>query len=547
MSPGPVDGELIARYQRSVLDRSPQPRKGREGLELLKPLAAKDVVDLNVFTDPKTKLKTVDLALEQAIRLALLNSLDIRAASFEPAISREEMTRAAAEFDYTVFSSLSHVRTDDPEASGVASSQSRQIPWDVGVRKRTAIGTELELKYALSRTTDNGVFTVSEPRYESQLSLELTQPLLRLGGADVNLAALRLARLGYAITRARFREQVERIVTDVQTAYWALVQARTDVEIQQRLLDKTIETRDRVKKRVEIDATEVEVKQTEAAVETRRAVLVRSRKVVLDVQAQLARLLADPRLGLVGEYTINPVTPPVTHGVIVDATDQLVNALTHSPILDQARLAIATADVNVQVAQNGTLPVLNFAASASIRGAEHVPGRAAGEMLTFDFLSHSVGLLFEVPLGNRGPRAELRKRRYERLQAVNQLQNIADQLAVAVNEAIRQIATTFEEVKAQRAAVKALRVQLQALEATEQIRGRLTPEFLQVKLQAQESLALAERSEIQAVVNYNTALVDLARITGTTLQRRNIQLAAESAIEGRPLPQSQPARAAKPK
>lgn len=491
--------------------------------------------------DPFARTKVVYLSLDDAIRLALLNSLDIRVVSFQPAISRQDMVKAAAEFDYVVFGTLSHTRTDERSDSGFAASKSRDIPGEVGVRTRTTIGTELELKYALTRSSDNSLFTAPDPRYESMLSLQLTQPLLRGGGRDFNLAGLRLARLGYAASLAGFREQVEKIVTEVQIAYWTLVQTQRDLQIQQLLLDKTIETRDRVRKRREIDATDVEVKQTEAAAETRRAVLVRARKIVFDVQDRLARLLADPRLGLSGRYRIQPVTTPVDRKVTIDPSDQLVSALEHSPVLAQARLAIAAADVNVQVARNGTLPVLNFAASTSIQGMTDVPGRAMGEMITFDFLSHSVGLLFEYPLGNRGPEAELRKRTFERLQAVSQLQNLADQLALGVNETIRQIETTLEEVKAQRAAVEASRVQLLALEDTEKIRGRLTPEFLQVKLQAQESLAAAARAEIQAVVSYNNALADLARITGTTLQRRNIQLATESAIEGRPLARGKPA------
>ncbi|KPK80741.1 MAG: hypothetical protein AMJ81_11450 [Phycisphaerae bacterium SM23_33] len=547
VSPGKIDSSLIARYQDSIRGRSPQPRKGTHGPDLLKPVDGAALVELSITTDPKTKLRMIDLALEQAIRLALLNSLDIRIVSFQPAISREEMVKAAAEFDYVVFGDLSHIRTDQRSVSGFASSKSRVIPGEVGIRTRSVIGTQLELKYALTRTTDNSTFTMPQPQYESMLSLQLTQPLLRFGGLDVNLAALRLARLGHTVSLASFREQVEKTVTEVQTTYWALVQARKELEIQQRLLDKTIETRDRVEKRKLIDATDVEVKQTEAAVESRRAVLLRARENILNVQDRLGRLLADPRMGLTGGYMINPVTPPVERKVTVDPADQLVNALKNNPVLEQARLGIESADISVQVARNGALPVLNLTASTSIQGLKDNGWPAVGDMLSLDFWSHSVGLLFEYPLGNRGPEAELRKRTFERLQAATQLQNLADQVAVGVNGAIRRIGTAQEEVKAQRAAVAASRIQLGALEDTEKIRGRLTPEFLQVKLQAQESLAAAERAELEALISYNNALAELARITGTTLQERNIKLATESAIEGRPLPRSRPAAATRPK
>jgi hypothetical protein len=182
VSPGKIDSSLIARYQDSIRGRSPQPRKGTHGPDLLKPVDGAALVELSITTDPKTKLRMIDLALEQAIRLALLNSLDIRIVSFQPAISREEMVKAAAEFDYVVFGDLSHIRTDQRSVSGFASSKSRVIPGEVGIRTRSVIGTQLELKYALTRTTDNSTFTMPQPQYESMLSLQLTQPLLRFGG-----------------------------------------------------------------------------------------------------------------------------------------------------------------------------------------------------------------------------------------------------------------------------------------------------------------------------------------------------------------------------
>ena len=68
-------------------------------------------------------------------------------------------------------------------------------------------------------------------------------------------------------------------------------------------------------------------------------------------------------------------------------------------------------------------------------------------------------------------------------------------------------------------------MQLQAIEDTEPIRKELTPEFLLLKLQAQETLAIAQRSEIAAVVDFNTALATLAQATGTVLEMHQIQTA----------------------
>jgi len=485
--------------------------------------------------------KVLYVSLPDAIRLALMNSLDIRVVSFDPAIAREEVVKAAAEFDYTVFASFSHQLEDKRAASALLSSQSRTTPLELGVQKKTILGTELKATYDLTRTKDSLDTTVPEPRDEALFTVELVQPLLKFGGTEYNLASLRIARLGHGISLAQFREQVEKTVTDVQSAYWALVQAQEDYQIQERLLDVTIQTCNTIRARSAVDATQVQIKQTRAAVASRRAALMRARKNVLDAQYVLARLLADPRAPLFGEYTLRPSTAPVDTEVTLDPTDQLTLALKHNPTLEQARLAIRAADISVQVARNETLPELDLSASVTFQGLRGSASRANLEMLTLDYFSHTVAVKFEYPLGNRAARAELRKKQFERLKAITTFQNAADQVAVAVGEAIRQIRTTYQELQAQRAAKAAAKLELQALEDTENLRGRRTPEFLQLKLSAQETLAQAERAELQAVIGYNNALADLARVAGTTLHQHNIKLAAESAIRGRPLRSTLPA------
>lgn len=539
-NPGDVGNDLLTRYQATMLQRSPQCRAADAGPGLVQPMEEPAGGPLKI--ERQENASYVNLTLEQAVRLALTNSLDIRFVGYDPAISYEQIVQAAAAFDWTVFGSYTH--TNIRERSGISNgvitpgtsvlSKSKTDAFELGVRNLTPYGGQWQFIWDFSRVSDNSAFDLINPRYTSTQSLQLLQPLLRGYGPDFNLAQLRLARIGYKNTLAQFRQQVETVLAQVQVNYWQLMQTRRLYEIQKELLAQTIRTRDRVKGRVPLDATQVEVKQTEAAVETRRATLIRAEKSVFDSQDQLARLLADSRLNVLQQYQIVPVSPAVTTEVTLDRCDELIKALKFNPQMEQARLAIAAADVNVTVAQNGTLPVLNLKASVGPQGLDKVMGEAMGDMYSFGHIDSSIGAEFEYPIGNRGPQALLRQRRFERLKSITQLQNLADQLTLALNQTIRQVDTSYQEILAQRAAVDASRLQLQALEDTENIRGRLTPEFLQVKLQAQETLANSLAAEVTAVMNFNNALAQLTQVTGTALQQHNIQLETQSAIDYRP-------------
>ena len=527
MPPGTIDSGLVARYQRSMALRGGQRRAGTRGLDSLRPLTGGP--DLRTVKDPKTGKVRIFLKLGEAVQRALANSLDVRVVSFDPAISREEMIQAAAEFDFIVYGAWSYSKEDKRTDSAFGGGESKARLFSAGVRKKTITGAEVALDWTWTRSwSDLRVVQAPGTRHEPTVALEITQPLLRDGGLTVNLATLRVARLNHKMTLAQFRQAVEEIVGTVAATYWLLVQARLDVEIQQSLLDRTIETLDRIRKRRGLDATAVQIKQAESAVESRRARLIRAKKVILDVQDQLGRLLADKQINVMTACEIVPATEPMRSKVTVSASDQLVTALRRSPVLEEARLGVRLAEITVQVARNQTLPRLDLTASTGFQGLGGTWQEAKEQMHSGDYASYAVGLSLEYPLGNRFARAEFRKSRYERLKAVTGLQNLADQVAVDVNERVRQIDTAFEEMRAQRAAVAAAKIQLQALEDTERIRAQLTPEFLQTKLAAQEILADAQRGELEAAINYNTAMTDLARVTGTILDRHRVEM--ESAL-----------------
>jgi outer membrane protein TolC len=142
-----------------------------------------------------------------------------------------------------------------------------------------------------------------------------------------------------------------------------------------------------------------------------------------------------------------------------------------------------------------------------------------------DYVSYAVGLSLEFPLGNRQREAELLRRRLERRKAVSALQNLADQVAIQAKERIRLVQTNLKEIEIQQEAAEAARIHLKAVEDSEPVRERLTPEFLLVKLQAQASLADAQMAEMNAITEFNISMVELSQIMGTVLELRQVSTA----------------------
>ncbi len=543
MSDEVKDASLLTTYQRRLAAAGPQPRLDTaamtddESLDILTPAETDSpaVPDLEVSVDPNTGQKIVTLTVEQAMNLAMANSPEIRVVSFDPEIARQEVTSAAGAFDLTAFNELNYEDQDSPENSIYEPGQAETRLFESGIQQTSPLGTEWSASYALARIWDDLYGRTLPTRYEPVVIFELRQPLLRDAWEEVNLAGVNVAKLNYEVSLLDFRERAEAVSSAVAVNYWRLIQARKDLEIQRQLVAQTDETLRKVEGRRDIDATDVQIKQAQAYAMTRRATLLELHKQVEDAQDALARLTADPRINTTSDLVIVPATEPQTPAELpelAEATNRaLAVAMKQNSAVQRAQIGIEVADINVQVARNQKMPRLDLVGSTRARGLARDESEANEQIEDADYVSYAVGLTFEYPLGNRQREAQWMRRRLKRRKAVSTLHSTADQVAISVKESVRRVRTNFEEIGLQHQAAEAARIHLATLEEAEQIRDRLTPEFLLVKLQAQETYAQARRAEVAAQTELHVATAELAQTTGTILDLRMVESSLTSLVE----------------
>ncbi len=525
----------VGLYQQLLADRGPQDRVDTEGedtshpLGLLAPAAeipSDESGPVEVARDPNTGRKIAEMSIEQAIIRALTNSPQIRLVSFDPAIAKVEITKAAADFDPAVFSRLNYAQDDNPQNSLYQAGESDVRIAEGGIRQRISTGGQWSFSYGVTRSWDDLVGRAFPKRYEPLFAFEVRQPLLRDAWPEVNLAGVNVARLNHDTQLTRFRQRAETIATQVISAYWLLVQARADVEAHRDLLTRTAETLNKVQGRRGIDATAVQVKQTEASVRSREAFLLRAEKRVSDMQDALLALMADADATILMDVEIVPVTAPYREKGQFDVDGLISQAMRNHPLIEESRIGVKVAEINIKVAKNQYMPRVDLVASGRSQG---IGERYLDATDTLgNYASYAVGIVMEYPLGNRAQFAELHKRRLERRKAISALHAVSDQVAIQVKERIRKVEANHAEIGVQQQAAAAALIHLRALEDTEEIREQLTPEFLQVKLRAQQDLAQARVAETRAVADFNIALAELAQASGTVLGLHRIQDALET-------------------
>lgn len=474
------------------------------------------------------------LDLRSAIISAVRNNLSIQIARLQPAISEADVVAAEAAFDALFVSGLEYSTIDEPSLVPVVGAipigtpvdRSAASRFDAGVRKPLTTGGEIVLStgsdYFNNRTPGFDFFP--DPSYRSNLSLGLTQPLLRGFGSSVNTATIRLSRNLERRAVQGLRGDLLALLADTESAYWELVSAWQDLTIAQWLLEVGIQVRDVMERRREFDTKLAEYADAVARVEARRAELIRARRAIRAASDELKGLINDPIATAGSESLLLPADTMVDAPLRYSLREAISTAVANRPEISEAILEIDDATIRQEVADNGRLPLLNFSAAMGYFGLDDSLGDSYGNLFEADFIDYSVGLGLEVPVGNRAAEAAYRRARLERSAAVIAYQRAVQDVVLDVKGSLRDCLSSYELIQVSRASRIAEAENLRALLVQEETLAGLTPEFLNLKFERQNRLAIAQRQEVRALVDYNQSVARLYRAMGIGLAMNRIEL-----------------------
>ena len=493
-----------------------------EKLDLGKPLDASET-------------KSVTLSLQQAVRKVVANNLDVQLAQLAPAISQAQVAAAEAVFDAVFFTEFNYANVDQPRPAsivngftvGTNSTVQNTVDLSTCIRKPLETGGRLEVSSGfdyVNNKTPNFAQT-PDPAWTSNITLGLSQPLLRNFGTYVNRSQIMLSRNAHRNDILELHNTLLAAASQVEQAYWNLVLVRRQLAIQQRLLQMTVDTRDTIFARAEFDVNPVQKAQAQAFVEARRYDVIRTAAIVRNASDSLKRLINDPELPVADETLIVPADDPVELPLKYNLLDEVTAALRHRPEVRQALLQIDDATIRQRVADNQRLPLLALSAQVAYEGLDDDLRGSGDRMTDANFISYLLGAQFEAPIGNRAAEADFQRTRLQRQQTVLTYRNTAQGVVLEVKQALRDLVTSWRLITVNRSSRRAAAENLRALLEREERGEALTPEFLlDLKLSTQQRLADAETRELQSVIDYNNAIVRLRQATGTLLEHNKVNM-----------------------
>jgi outer membrane protein len=487
------------------------------------------------------------MSLADCIQEAMQHNLDMQVQRYNPEFSLYQLNAEYGGYDPTfsfsgthnyndsgaTFQNGQHIPGSEYNADNFSSSFNGTLPW----------GTIYDLGGNVSSTKgynsglDTNFVPVKIPFQNSSGqvgALTLTQPLLKNFWIDKTRLSIRLGKNALQNSEQGVRQQIITSVTAVENAYYELIYAQENIEVQQEALNLAQTQLDQDKQRVEIGTmTPLDEQQDEAQVASSKANLIAAQFTFNKDQNVLKNLLTDNYI-LWHNTLIQPTATLTATMQLFDLQDSWNKGMTERPDLLQARLNVEKQGIQLKFDYNQLYPSLDLVGSYGYNGAgDNFSG-------TFDQLNQanqpfwSYGAEFSMPLSNVGARNTYKADKVTLKQLLLTLKQLEQTVMVDIDDAVKQAQSDYEAVDAQREA----RIHAEAALDAEQKKYSVGKSTTFTVLQLQNTLTTDRAAEIRALANYNEDLANLAAAEGSTLERDGIVLDLSSPQNPPPSPES---------
>jgi len=551
----------------------------------------------------------LQLSLQDAVELALENNLDIAVQRYYPWIADASILKTkAGGAGYSTpggsFASSTaslNLLSYDPQFTSGASVDDRSTPVNnpftsgTGTSNLSALithtiqftnqysqsfetGTNFNAGWNNTRSSSSSSANLFNPAVQSTLAIGFSQSLLNGFGVSVNTRNIRIAKNNRQVADWAFALQAITTITNTITAYWELVYARENVEVEEQAVRVSEKLFNDNKKQLGVGTmAPLDVTRAESELATDRQNLIVAQTVKLqDEQILLNAISKDPLAPNLLHVEIITTDQPKQPELIEAASfeDSIREAFAKRPDLQEQALNMKNATIDVDATRRALLPTATLSAQYSsvglagnslIKGTPIVAGSsgipivdangvpvtipgpggtaipifeptlstpvtgtvqqgfttAQSQVFHSKFPEYLAQLTLNLPLRNRSAQADSARALLVQRQLETQLRQLKN--AVLLDVRNTYIALTQDRAQVE-AASKARELQAQTFDA-EQKKYRLGASTVYNVILTQRDFITAQGTELRALANLEEAKANYERAMGRTLEVNRVTIA----------------------
>jgi outer membrane protein len=461
----------------------------------------------------------VQLSLSQAVEIALQQNLGIVVERYTRTQQRLRIIQSLGLYDLVAQATLSAADNQQAVVSTTDAGSSNRQVFNFSFVQRVPTGGDVAFGWNNSRTESNAGVRSTPTSFDSEYTFSYDQPLLRGFGRLANERSIVIAQTNSRISAQEFERIVTTTVQDVENAYWNLVNAREQLVVAQQSLALARELNDRNRIQVEVGTlAPLELVQSEAAIATRDEDIIRATSAIGDAEDELRRLLNLPTTANLWQKPIVPTTLPETERISIDVNAAIATALAERPELRTQEFQLAQARLDAEFFRGQLRPDLALHVDYGYNGTGLGFNDAFNQVSGFNFRGWFVQLQLSYPIQNRTARAQSAIANLD----VDRVQTLYEQpqqlVSTEVRRAARAVETAAKQIDAARISLDFQNKNLNA--EKKRYENGMSTSF-QIT-QIQDDLTQARSREVQATINYRTALAEYYRSIGRLLEQQGV-------------------------
>jgi outer membrane protein TolC len=525
----------------------------------------------------------VSLTLAEAVADVLANNRDLEISRIDRGIAGLNVTAARGAYDPRIGADSFWERTVIPIGSiigggpngAISQATATAVPQLSGL---LPLGGTYSMTLSSTRFSSDNQFNTLNPQYPSAMTLTWTQPLFRNLLYDDARHHIEVAKKNQALSDAQFRQRVTEVVTQAVDAYWDLVFAARNLDVQLEAVDlarRQVESNERMVKQgllAPIDVTEAETQldNFEQNAYSAQESLTRAENV-------LKTLMLGDRLAPVWSKAIVPETPLNLVAPNVAVAEAVSEAVVHRPEVEQIKISHAINEADERYYREQTKPQVDLIATyignglagrvlppqpnalnagtdaivarinqlSQIEGLPPVPpiafgsgtvppllvgsyGQSLSNIAGWNFPTTHAGVRVSLPLRNRTAEANLGAS----VAQARRLESQRARLEQLIEADVRNSIQSMESARARLGAAGASRRSAEAQHESEVRKFQAGTSTVFLVLQRQTAMINARDLEVRAQADLSKAIADYERATAKTLESHDID------IQGKPVPQA---------
>lgn len=493
------------------------------------------------------------LSLREALIQGIRHNLELSMVEVRVPQSRLAETIEEARFDPVLEAKGGVSSQKLPSASAFSVDNLERLDTSLasaGVKKTFQTGLESQVALKTSSVDSNSALISGvNPYYRNYIELDLTQPVLRNAGIEVNTAQLRMAQIQGGQSEFALLEQTQQLAEKIELAYYDLAQARAVLSQRRRSLSLAQELMSANQRRFDAGLVPItEVQQAESAMASREEQVLAASQQAETISNRLKDILELNASG--GGWPGPLVTDPLPEQQLPTpgAGEALERASRQRPDLLLQRLELENLDVRVAYLDNQRLPRLDLEGSLALNGfagsnrggnttgtVTNSPydgpyGAAWRDALDGEGYEGYVGVRLSYPLGNRAADSRWQQAHWQKKRAIYQLKRLEGQMETEINNALVDMERSRERLAVAR--------RLEGLAQT-----NLDQEMKRLAEGLSDSFRILDFQEkvVEAHVRAATALADLDRAQARLWRAQGDNLTRFAIVPRLPRRANQPA------